>query len=174
MSENIEIDIELSNEQIIELLQYIDRSQTGSKFELKELTKYTSLELESIIRNYPVIQTALEIKENEIAERLEAKAFNSIMSKDRLGQGDSVFWKTMIESRGKKLGYGSDTKRKTDDESNNVILDLSDDEIELELQELEELSNDVAINTDKPKSYLQVSNTDDTKNTTKSKENKSK
>lgn len=174
MSENIEIDIELSNEQIIELLQVIDRSKTGAKFELKEVTKYTSLELESIIRNYPVIQTALEIKENEIAERLEAKAFNSIMSKEYLGQGDSVFWKTMIESRGKKLGYGSDTKRKTDDESNNVILDLSDDEIEMELQELEELSNDVVISTDKPKSYLQVSNTDDTKNTTKSKENKSK
>lgn len=174
MSENIEIEIELSNEQIIELLQIIDRSKTGAKFELKEVTKYTSLELESIIRNYPVIQSALQIKYDEIAERLEAKAFNSIMNKPYLGQGDSVFWKTMVESRGKKLGYGKVDDTININNSNNVILDLSDDEIELELQELEELSNDVVISTDKPKSYLQVSNTDDTKNTTKSKENKSK
>lgn len=174
MNENIDIEIELSNEQIIELLQVIDRSKTGAKFELKEVTKYTSMELESIIRNYPVIQSALQIKYDEIAERLESKAFNSIMNKEYLGQGDSVFWKSMMEARGKKLNYG-----KTDDtininNSNNVILDLSDDEIELELQELEELSNDVAVSTDKPKSYLQVLKPDDTKNTVKSKENKSK
>lgn len=174
MSENINIEIELSNEQIIELLQYIDRSQTGSKFELKQVTKYTSLELESIIRNYPVIQTALQIKYDEIAERLEHKALQSIMSKAYLGQGDSVFWKTMMESRGKKLGYGKVDDTININNSNNVILDLSDDEIELELQELEELSNDVVVNTDKPKSYLQVLKPDDTKNTTKSKENKSK
>lgn len=163
MSENINIEIELSNEQIIELLQYIDRSQTGSKFELKELTKYTSLELESIIRNYPVIQTALEIKYDEIAERLEAKAFNSIMSKEYLGQGDSVFWKTMIESRGKKIGYSSDKSSNNINVSvNNNYDSMNSDELQSELDKLDELDNEIVDDSTTFESYLNMIDKDDT------------
>lgn len=160
------MNIELTDKQIKELVKIVCNTKLGALKELMQLTSYDIIELDYIRENYPEIRKAIEVKNKQVTENLLQIGMESIeKSKDKrdgvLSKSDVEVMKVILDGVGKSKGYGKQDNNININNSNNVLLELSDDELDIELQTLDELSNNVAVNTDKPKSYLQVSKVDD-------------
>lgn len=165
------MNVELTDKQIKELVKIICNTKLGTLKELMQLTSYDIIELDYIRENYPEIKKAIEVKEKAVTENLlqigMESVNNSFTRRDGiLTKSDVEVMKVILDGVGKSKGYGKQESSISINNSNNVLLELSDEELEMELQTLDDLSNNDSLATDKPKSYLQVSNTDDKNHTT--------
>ena len=160
----IKMDIELTDKQIKELVKIVCNTKLGTLKELMALTSYDIIELDYIRENYSEIKKAIEIKEKEVTETILQNGLSAIqdaMNSRLPTKSDVDLIRVVLEGVGKSKGYGKQESSISINNSNNVLLELSDEELEMELQTLDDLSNNDSISNDKPKSYLQVSNTDD-------------
>lgn len=160
------MDIELTDKQIKDLIKVILNTKLGTLDELMTITDYDIMQLDYIRDNYIEIKKAIEVKEKAVTEKLLQIGMESIeKSKDKrdgvLSKSDVEVMKVILDGVGKSKGYGKQDNNININNSNNVLLELSDEELDLELQTLDELSNNNSISNDKPKSYLQVSKPDD-------------
>lgn len=160
------MDIELTDKQIKELVKIVCNTKLGTLKELMKLTSYDIIELDYIRENYPDIKRAIEVKEKAVTENLLQLGMesvnNSFTRRDGiLTKSDVEVMKVILDGVGKSKGYGKQESSISINNSNNVLLELSDEELDLELQTIDDLSNNDSISNDKPKSYLQVSKVDD-------------
>lgn len=159
------MNVELTDKQIKDLIKVILNTKLGTLDELMTITDYDIMQLDYIRDNYIEIKKAIEVKEKAVTERLlqigMESVNNSFARRDGiLTKSDVEVMKVILDGVGKSKGYGKQDNNININNSNNVLLELSDEELEMELQTLDELSNNDSISNDKPKSYLQVSKVD--------------
>lgn len=150
------MNIELTEAKQKQLIEIILGTKLGTLDELSKLTKYNQMELKSIIASYPNIKEAVEVKKQSQTESLLELGLNTLTTKKIIKSKAEVdLMKTVLDGIGGSYGYGKQDTNININNSNDTILQLSDEELEMELQQLDEL--DKTSNDKSFESYLNLS-----------------
>jgi len=160
------MDIELTDKQIKELVKLICNTKLGTLKELMALTSYDIIELDYIRENYSEIKKAIEIKEKEVTETILQNglmAIHEAMNNRLPTKSDVDLIRVVLEGVGKSKGYGAKDNNNNISITTDVYSGMTDKELKLELEKLNELKNGKQDVT-RVKSYLEIEEEEEQKN----------
>lgn len=160
------MNVELTDKQIKELVKIICNTKLGTLKELMKATDYNIIELDYIRENYSEIKKAIDIKEKEVTETILQNGLSAIheaMNSRLPTKSDVDLIRVVLEGVGQSKGYGSKSNINNISITNDVYADMTDKELKLELEKINELK-DGKQDVTRVKSYLEIEEEEEQKN----------